>query len=120
MNQRARLDVAAGLSDGPAVLAHGVPGFHKADGHLMSTRNQLADVHELAVCSGIARFGRWLRREPRQTDTFARFELANGHRHIVGRIDQVIRRVSVLAQCSILPRKPVSLKGPPDLLSSPR
>jgi len=82
----------------------------------MSTRNQLADVNEVAIFSKIARFGR----PPRHTDTFARLELAKGHRYIVGRIDQMDRRVYLLAQCSILPRKPVSFKGAPDLLSSPR
>jgi hypothetical protein len=114
MHQRAWLDVTPRLADGPAVLANGVPGADTADRNLVSTRNQLTDVNTVAVIE-IVRFG-W---PPPQTDTFARLELANGDRHIVGRVDLVNGWVNGLAQRSILPRKPVSFKGAAGLLSSP-
>jgi hypothetical protein len=115
MHQRAWLDVTPRLADGPAILANGVPGADTADRNLVATRNQLTDVNAVAVIDKIVRFG-W---PPQQTDTFARLELANGDGHIVAGINLVNGRVNGLAQCSILPRKPVSFKGSPGLLSSP-
>src|SRR5215475_9651327 len=105
MHQRARLDVTAGLADGPAVLAHGVPGADPADRNLVTARNQLTDVNAVA-----ARFARIV-----ETDTFARLQLAQGDGDIVRRINQV----NEMAQCSILLGKPVSFKGSEHLLSSP-
>src|SRR4051794_6752048 len=104
MHQRARLDVTPRLADGPAILANGVPGADTADRNFVSTRNQLTDVNAVAV--RIGRFG-W---PPQQTHTFARIELANGDGHIVAGINLVNGSVNGLAQCSILPRKPVSFK----------
>ena len=97
MNQRARLDVTPGPADRPAILEYGVPGFDRADGDLMSTRNQLTDVNTVATFSKTARNGLrpvlpgrlqmpW---QALQTDTFARLELAHGHRYIIGRINLV-------------------------------
>src|SRR3954462_12999481 len=101
MNQRARLDVTPGPADRRSILENGVPGFDRADGDLMSTRNQLADVNTVATFSNTARNGQWpallgpLRTpwQTLQTDTFARLELAHGHRHVVGRINLVNRFV---------------------------
>ena len=97
MNQRARLDVTPGRADRPAVLENGVSGFDRADRDLMSTRNQLTDVNTVATFSETARNGLrtallWPLRTPwqtLQTDTFARLELAHGHRYIIGRINLV-------------------------------
>ncbi len=111
MNQRAGLDVTPGLANRPAILQNSVPRPDGADRDLMSTRNQLADVNAVAIFERIVRIG-W---PPLQTDTFARLELAQGHGHIVGGINLV----NGMAQCSILPGKPVSFKGAPALLSSP-
>jgi hypothetical protein len=103
MNERAGLDVTAGLADGPAVLENGVPGADPADGQLMSTGNQLTDVK--AVAAGIARIA--------HTDTFASLELPEGHGHVVSRIDPmngmslhgIVRssRYRNIAQRNILP-----------------
>src|SRR3954465_15665160 len=93
MNQRTGLDVTPGPADRPAILENGVPGFDRADRDLMSARNQLTDVNIVATFSKTDRNDLWpalhVPRQALQTDTLARLELADRHRHIIGRINLV-------------------------------